>query len=50
LPFVDRPEWKPVETLVEYLVDVPVACASAELAPPVPPPKLARGIAACVVG
>jgi hypothetical protein len=46
LPFVDRPQWKPVETLVEYLVDVPVACASAELAPPVPPPKLARGLAA----
>jgi|HubBroStandDraft_2_1064218.scaffolds.fasta_scaffold82505_2 hypothetical protein len=46
LPFVDRPQWKPVETLVEYLVDVPVACASAELAPPVPPPKLASGIAA----
>ncbi len=46
LPFVDRPQWKPAETLVEYLVDVPVACASAELAPPVPPPKLAGGIAA----
>jgi hypothetical protein len=46
LPFVDRPQWKPVETLVEYLVDVPVTCASAELAPPVPPPKLAGGMAA----
>jgi hypothetical protein len=46
LPFVDRPQWKPVETLVEYLVDVPVACASAELAPPVPPPKLKGGVAA----
>ncbi len=46
LPIVDRPQWKPVETLVEILVDVPVACASAELAPPVPPPKLAGGLAA----
>ena len=33
LPFVDRPQWKPVETLVEYLVDVPVTCTSAELRP-----------------
>jgi hypothetical protein len=46
LPFVDRPEWKPVERLVGYLVDAPVPFASAELPPPVPPPRLAGVVAA----
>jgi hypothetical protein len=46
LPCVRADAWKPVEGLVEYLAEAPPTSVSAEISPPVPPPKLCRGVAA----
>jgi hypothetical protein len=46
LPSAACVQWKPLEALVEYMIDAPRSCASADLSPPVPPPKLSRGLAA----
>jgi hypothetical protein len=46
LPGVASVEWEPAELVAGYVEDVVVPCVSAELAPPVPPPKLRRGAAA----
>jgi len=46
LPLVAPMPWKPVDALAGYVIDPPGVCTSAELAPPVPPPKLSRGVAA----
>ncbi|HET6327772.1 MAG TPA: hypothetical protein VFG04_24020 [Planctomycetaceae bacterium] len=46
LPCVRPVAWKPVEGRVEYVVESTRPCVSADLSPPVPPPKLRRGVAA----
>jgi hypothetical protein len=46
LPCVAAAQWRPSEALLEYVVAAPRSFASADLAPPVPPPKLLRGVAA----
>jgi hypothetical protein len=46
LPCVSTPEWRPLEAQLGYVVERPRSCVSAELSPPVPPPKLCRGVAA----
>jgi hypothetical protein len=46
LPCAVSAQWKPAEALVGYVTDAARPCASAELAPPVPPPKLSGSVAA----
>jgi hypothetical protein len=40
LPCVVAPSWKPIESIVGFVVDAPAFPVNAELSPPVPPPKL----------
>jgi hypothetical protein len=46
LPGVAAVQWRPTEALLGYVVAAPRSFVSADLAPPVPPPKLLRGGAA----
>jgi hypothetical protein len=46
LPCVATPEWRPLEAQLGYVVEGPRSCLSADLSPPVPPPKLYGGVAA----
>jgi hypothetical protein len=46
LPCVVSAQWKPAESVAGFVVEVPRPCVSADLSPPVPPPKLACGLAA----
>jgi hypothetical protein len=46
LPCVRNDAWKPVEGRVEYVIEIPRSRVTVDLSPPVPPPKLCRGVAA----
>jgi hypothetical protein len=46
LPCVVSAQWKPAESTAGFVVEVARPWVSADLSPPVPPPKLARGLAA----
>jgi hypothetical protein len=46
LPCVAAAQWRPTEALLGYVVTAPRSFVSADLAPPVPPPKLLCGVAA----
>jgi hypothetical protein len=46
LPCVAAAQWRPTEALLGYVVAAPRSFVSVDLAPPVPPPKLLRGVAA----
>jgi len=46
LPCVAAAQWRPTEVLLGYAVAAPRSFVSVDLAPPVPPPKLFRGVAA----
>jgi hypothetical protein len=46
LPCVAAAQWRPTEALLGYVVAAHRSFVSADLAPPVPPPKLLRGVAA----
>jgi hypothetical protein len=46
VPTIVAPQWKPADTLAGYVIEAPGNFTSAELSPPVPPPKLSCGIAA----
>jgi hypothetical protein len=46
LPCSVPARWKPAETVAGFVMDAAHPCASADLSPPVPPPKLSRDLAA----
>jgi hypothetical protein len=46
LPFVDRAQYKPSLVAIGSVLERPASCTCPDLAPPVPPPKLADALAA----